>query len=115
MGGATAECTAVVCCCPFAFMDMLVLALYKAPKGMCRKAIEKKKRNRKKKMLLRQERASDGVVLEDGGIGNLTLDGELVPAKDLAVMEAVDMDLEMYGKLYGTGFWRSDSQRSSGL
>uniref|UniRef100_A0A7N0USZ5 Uncharacterized protein n=1 Tax=Kalanchoe fedtschenkoi TaxID=63787 RepID=A0A7N0USZ5_KALFE len=115
MGGATAECTAVVCCCPFAVMDALVLALYKAPRGMCRKAIEKKRRRTRNRRLLKLRESGEGpggkkdesVVVVVGGkpATEEATDGEA------AAMEAVD--LEMYDKFYGTGFWRSCSQRSS--
>ncbi|KAL9661547.1 hypothetical protein QQ045_026371 [Rhodiola kirilowii] len=111
MGGATAECTAVVCCCPFAVMDMLVLALYKAPKGMCKKAIDKNRRKRKNARLLKQQHASD-VVLHDGG----KKEEDVVVMVEKQADEAMEaVDLEMYDNFYGTGFWRSSSQRSSSL
>ncbi|KAJ8570594.1 hypothetical protein K7X08_037566 [Anisodus acutangulus] len=46
-GGTTAECTAVACCCPCGIVNLLVLAVYKVPAGLCRKALRKNRRNRK--------------------------------------------------------------------
>ncbi|KAF2322408.1 hypothetical protein GH714_014752 [Hevea brasiliensis] len=40
-GGTAAECTAVCCCCPCTVMNILVLAIYKMPACICRRARER--------------------------------------------------------------------------
>ncbi|EOA29516.1 hypothetical protein CARUB_v10014493mg [Capsella rubella] len=48
-GGTTASCAAVWCCCPCGLVNLLVLAIYKVPKGICRRAI----RSRRRKQLVK--------------------------------------------------------------
>ncbi|VVA97263.1 unnamed protein product [Arabis nemorensis] len=48
-GGTTASCAAVWCCCPCGLVNLLVLAIYKVPKGICRRAL----RNRRRKHLVK--------------------------------------------------------------
>lgn len=126
-GGTAAECAAVCCCCPCALMNVLVLALYKVPTGLCRKAwAKRKKRQRLAKMrkgLLQQKRPSGPL-----GPTREELEAELKRVKDGALEEekingggcdgaaaasgTVDfLDEEMWDRFYGTGFWRSPSQR----
>ncbi|GAB2272601.1 hypothetical protein Dimus_007423 [Dionaea muscipula] len=45
-GGTAAECAAVCCCCPCGIVDLLVLAVYKVPAGLCRKALRSRRRRR---------------------------------------------------------------------
>ncbi|KAA8550121.1 hypothetical protein F0562_001805 [Nyssa sinensis] len=56
-GGTAAECAAICCCCPCGLMNLLLLAVYKVPKGLCKKALKKRKRQKvmKKKKLLQQQ------------------------------------------------------------
>ncbi|KAL1204702.1 hypothetical protein V5N11_017318 [Cardamine amara subsp. amara] len=48
-GGTTASCAAVWCCCPCGLVNLLVLAVYKVPRGICRRAL----RNRHRKRLVK--------------------------------------------------------------
>ncbi|GFQ07771.1 hypothetical protein PHJA_002921100, partial [Phtheirospermum japonicum] len=49
-GGTAAECAAVCCCCPCGLVDLLVLAVYKLPAGLCPEGAEKKRPRRLVKM-----------------------------------------------------------------
>ncbi|KAH7512280.1 hypothetical protein FEM48_Zijuj12G0073900 [Ziziphus jujuba var. spinosa] len=42
-GGTTASCAALCCCCPCGLVNLLVLAIYKLPAGLCRRALKKKR------------------------------------------------------------------------
>lgn len=43
-GGTTASCAAVWCCCPCGIVNLVVLAVYKVPRGICRRAIRSHRR-----------------------------------------------------------------------
>ncbi|KAK4377804.1 hypothetical protein RND71_004100 [Anisodus tanguticus] len=113
-GGTTAECTAVACCCPCGIVNLLVLAVYKVPAGLCRKALRKNRRNRLMKKGL----------LPAGAKGHCSCDEmELIHtypiSSPIAVVDggetdkdALELEKEMWDKFYGAGFWRSPSQRS---
>ena len=125
-GGTAAECAAVCCCFPCALMNFLVLAVYKVPTGLCRKAwAKRKKRQRLAKMkgLLQQKRSSG-----PGGPTREELEVKWKRVKEAALEEekingggvsadggsgTVDFleEEEMWERFYGTGFWRSPSQR----
>ncbi|MCD7472396.1 hypothetical protein HAX54_013628 [Datura stramonium] len=115
-GGTTAECAAVACCCPCGIANLLVLAVYKVPAGLCRKALRKNRRNRLMKQGLLPPSAKGHCSCDDlelhayqisspiavvGAAGNLESD-----------KDALELEKEMLDKFYGTGFWRSPSQRS---
>lgn len=122
VGGAAAEFTAVCCCCPFTLMDMLILAVYRVPTGLCRRAWRKRMRQRRKRR--------KGLLAGDLSVGKcqegsnwpagLDVEAEMkLVAENLnadagdcdGANEAVDLDKEMWDRFYGTGFWRSPSQR----
>ncbi|KAI3705411.1 hypothetical protein L1987_75648 [Smallanthus sonchifolius] len=118
-GGTTAECAAVICCFPCAVVNILVLAVYKVPAGLCRKALRKKRRRRLlKKGLLTQNAGDVGDV--NRSACRISIDrsefsihpAERFTVKSLAADEEfVELENEMWEKFYGTGFWRSLSQR----
>lgn len=111
-GLTTAECAAVCCCCPCAVMHLLILAVYKVPTGLCKKALKKNKRKRllkkKKKNLEENKSVPNGIHHHDD---ELSSDGSDDDQKGVGVMDAVDLDSEMWDRFYGAGFWRSFSQR----
>ncbi|KAG2318000.1 hypothetical protein Bca52824_021122 [Brassica carinata] len=43
-GGTTASCAAVWCCCPCGIVNLLVLAVYRVPRGICRRALRSHRR-----------------------------------------------------------------------
>ncbi|KAM3288397.1 hypothetical protein P3S67_021827 [Capsicum chacoense] len=113
-GGTTAECAAVACCCPCGIANLLVLAVYKVPAGLCKKAIRKNRQNRlmKKGLLPKNGHCScDEMELRAYQISNPIAvvgdDENLASDKD-----AAELEKEMWDKFYGAGFWRSPSQRS---
>lgn len=115
-GGTAAECAAVCCCCPLTVMNLLVLAVYKVPAELCKKAIRKRKRQRlqkkKNKMLLQQQMADSGnekLTLEEHLSAEMMKDGGAV-AED-GGSEYAALEKEMWAQFHGTGFWRSPSQR----
>ncbi|CAN4109430.1 unnamed protein product [Withania somnifera] len=119
-GGTTAECAAVACCCPCGIANLLVLAVYKVPAGLCRKALRKNRRDRlMKKGLL--------PATMTAGSGNCSCDEMELHAYQISSpitvveasaesldsdKEAMELEKEMWDKFYGAGFWRSPSQRS---
>lgn len=115
-GGGAAECAAVCCCCPCAVLNFLVLAVYKVPAGLLRKAVRRRPRrlvkngaNGKKNdvVLLQPQRSSSAT-------GTTMLEEHL--AKDSAtekLPEAVALENDMWARFGGTGFWRSESQRAN--
>ncbi|XP_022748142.1 uncharacterized protein LOC111297787 [Durio zibethinus] len=112
-GGTTAECAAICCCCPCGIANLLVLAIFKVPAGLCRRALHhKRRRNLQKKGLLQRGHCEchdtdlhihPVVCLED-----FFLDKETSEEDEKAVLE---LEKEMWQRFYGTGFWRSPSQR----
>ncbi|WRX25316.1 hypothetical protein QQP08_017803 [Theobroma cacao] len=116
-GETTAECAAICCCCPCGIANLLVLAIYKVPAGLCRRALRQKRRRKLLKKGLLQPRTLQGhcgcddselqvhpvVCLED-----FFPDVEVSEEAEKAVVE---LEKEMWQRFYGTGFWRSPSQR----
>ncbi|KAG9135708.1 hypothetical protein Leryth_002436 [Lithospermum erythrorhizon] len=103
VGTTSAECAAVCCCCPCAVVNLLILAVYKLPAGIYKKAIRKKRRRR--------------MILNVNGLppSERRWDcGELVAMVDAhhSDKDILALEEEMWGKFYGSGFFRSPSQRS---
>ncbi|XVF69300.1 hypothetical protein PTKIN_Ptkin11bG0070000 [Pterospermum kingtungense] len=113
-GGTAAECAAVCCCCPCSVMELLVLALYKVPTGLFKKAWRRRKRKRlmKKKPGLLSGTAEGGPTREEveAELDRMVGKGE---DEDNGCTGTVDIDKEMWDRFYGTGFWRSPSQRDT--
>ncbi|KAK9078571.1 hypothetical protein SSX86_002628 [Deinandra increscens subsp. villosa] len=128
-GGTTAECAAVVCCFPCTVVNILVLAVYKVPAGLYRKVLKKKRRRRILK-------SGGGDVHRTGHrfsvdrtdfsirpverLDRFSVDRteflvhpvERLVVKSMAVDEEfMELENEMWETFYGTGFWRSLSQR----
>ncbi|EEF46529.1 conserved hypothetical protein [Ricinus communis] len=119
-GGTAAECAAVCCCCPCALMNLLVLAIFKMPACLCKKAKKRRSLRKKRKQALLAPSGSNDLCIEKlerevraavekqkgngGDDGDDDHDGE---------NEAVDLEKEMWDRFYATGFWRSPSQRST--
>ncbi|KAG8374015.1 hypothetical protein BUALT_Bualt11G0086900 [Buddleja alternifolia] len=110
-GGTTAECAAVCCCCPCGLVNLLVLAVYKLPAGLCRKALRKKRRRRMMKMGLLPPRKC-GCDDQELQIHPMTDPAAVVNALESENKEVIELEKEMWDKFYGGGFWRSSSQRN---
>ncbi|GMI63318.1 hypothetical protein HRI_000001100 [Hibiscus trionum] len=110
-GGTTADVAAVCCCCPCGLANLVVLAIYKVPAGLYRKA-QRQKRQRKlqKKGMLQQKNNDAHFRVNDPD--SLCLDDNYpdVGSSEETEKAAVELENEMWQKFYGTGFWRSPSQ-----
>ncbi|CAH9127730.1 unnamed protein product [Cuscuta epithymum] len=113
-GETAADCAAVSCCCPCILVNLVVLAVYKVPTGLCRKAL--RIRRRRSRLLStdrwpqRQFSFNDGSELQ---IYHLSASTPAAAASSLESDKAViELEKEMWEKFYGAGFWRSFSQRS---
>lgn len=122
-GGTAAECAAVCCCCPCGLANLLYLTIYKVPAGLCRRALRKKRRKQLiKKGLLPPiaERCRCGCDDTELQIhpatgfhdcGDLLKSDEESSSDDEEEEEMLKLEKEMWETFYGTGFWRSPSQR----
>ncbi|KAA0043783.1 uncharacterized protein E5676_scaffold352G004890 [Cucumis melo var. makuwa] len=119
-GGTTAECAAVCCCCPCVVINFLVLAIYKVPAGLCRRALRTKRRQRlKKKGVIPARRGrysyggydeTDIQILSAGkSLYSSEPRGQQAEETERKVME---LEKEMWEIFYSTGFWRSPSRRN---
>ncbi|XP_022754219.1 uncharacterized protein LOC111302697 [Durio zibethinus] len=117
VGGTVAECTAVFCCCPFSVMELLVLGLYKVPAGLCKKVWKRRKRQR----LMKKNPGFLGPAKVGPPRAELEAEPDQVVGKgarcgddqDDGCAGAVHLEKEMWDRFYGTGFWRSPSQRET--
>ncbi|KAL9333041.1 hypothetical protein Peur_073180 [Populus x canadensis] len=114
-GGTAAVC----CCCPCTVINLLVLAVYKVPACLCKKA-KTRHRLRKKKQ---KERSL--LSTSSGGSREEELQSEKKATEVVEKgkccdhhdhnhdeeTEAVDLEKQMWDQFYNTGFWRSPSQR----
>ncbi|RDX84687.1 hypothetical protein CR513_34223, partial [Mucuna pruriens] len=117
--------TAAVCCCfSFGLANMLYLAMYKVPLSLCQLALRKKRRRQlqglKDGLVAPRRTCScgccDDIIGGGGRVYPLCCDDE-----DAAVLrsrssvekdkEVVALEKEMWDRFYGSGFWRSPSQR----
>ncbi|XP_043700116.1 uncharacterized protein LOC122650803 [Telopea speciosissima] len=120
-GGTTAECAAVCCCFPCGLLNLLVLAMYKLPAGLCRKALRKMKKKEKQRLkngLLMQRRncCTGGCDQTESQVHPVSvdlwpLDKSDKDKDDLTAKKVLELEKEMWDRFYGTGFWRSSSQR----
>ncbi|KAG4183802.1 hypothetical protein ERO13_A09G132300v2 [Gossypium hirsutum] len=116
-GGTTAECAVICCCCPCTIANLLVLAFYKVPAGLCRRALRLKRRRKlREKGLLQPKNHRPHCGIEDNSelqihtvvVEDFFPDVEATEEAEKAVME---LEKEMWQRFYGTGFWKSPSQR----
>ncbi|OMO69175.1 hypothetical protein CCACVL1_19633 [Corchorus capsularis] len=112
-GETTAECAAICCCCPCGLANLLVLAIYKVPAGLCRRALRQKRRRKLLKKGLLQPHSHcefddefqvHPVVCLEDFFTDVAVSEDAEKAK-------VELENEMWNRFYGTGFWRSPSQR----
>ncbi|MED6147979.1 hypothetical protein PIB30_048899 [Stylosanthes scabra] len=126
VGGTAAECMAVCCCCPCGLaFNVLLLALYKLPFGLCRRMIRGIRQ--RKKGLLPHPAARRRLQCKCGccDVGGLRMiepmcandENDMKAVQYSSFLEAdketVDLENEMWDKFYGAGFWRSSSRRDS--
>ncbi|KAL3839384.1 hypothetical protein ACJIZ3_023975 [Penstemon smallii] len=119
-GGTTAECAAVCCCCPCGLVNLLVLAVYKVPAGLCRKALRRNRRRRltKKGLLPPRKCGCDDMELQIHPMGgHVAMISSLEMSTDNIYSnnnneEVIELEKEMWDKFYSAGFWRSSSQKN---
>ncbi|KAK8968895.1 hypothetical protein KSP40_PGU003295 [Platanthera guangdongensis] len=109
-GGTTAECLAVVCCCPCGLVNLIVLAVVKIPVAIYRRAVRKRKKCR---------RAEGAAVNNIAVAQDIDIAGAYPAAAETGLpltvkspaAEVSEMEKVMWSQIFGTGFWRSPSQR----
>ncbi|KAH9699347.1 hypothetical protein WN944_027394 [Citrus x changshan-huyou] len=116
VGGTTAECAAVCCCCPCTVMNLLVLAVYKVPAGLCKKAWRKQ---RKRHRIARRKQV--GGLLMGPTTGGPNAEEKVAQTEELLVAaadqqegedeKAAELEKAMWDRFHGAGFWRSPSQK----
>ncbi|CAH8312742.1 unnamed protein product [Eruca vesicaria subsp. sativa] len=123
-GGATASCAALCCCAPCSLVSLVVFAVYKVPRRICRHIIRRVRRRRRR-------RISKKEVLDNGDcdkklskVGSSQFAIHPLESKDdedldkLAFYlseededdEVVALEKEMWRRFNSGGFWRSVSQ-----
>ncbi|KAF3589634.1 hypothetical protein F2Q69_00031899 [Brassica cretica] len=113
-GGTTASCAAVCCCCPCGLVNLLVLAVYKVPRGICRRALRIRRRKHLVKNRILPPLPTNGRVFQNSEFAIHPVDSNDVSDEDDEDDEAVlALEKEMWNRFYGAGFWRSPSQRES--
>ncbi|KAJ0020128.1 hypothetical protein Pint_31694 [Pistacia integerrima] len=110
-GETAAECAAVWCCCPCAVMNLVVLAVYKVPAGLCRKAWSMQRRRQR---IARRKQV--GGLLIGPNVGSLLDHGtqmeELLETTNTEEnVSILELEKEMWDQFHGAGFWRSPSQK----
>lgn len=98
-GGTTAECAVVCCCIPLSLVNLFVMAVYGVPSGLLKKVLRKKRRRK---------------VVDNGDYSSHDRsDGSemLISSPEMETVDLSEFEEEMWRKFYGTGFWRSVSQR----
>ncbi|XP_061372155.1 uncharacterized protein LOC133314661 [Gastrolobium bilobum] len=115
VGSTTAECVAVCCCCPCAVLNLLVLAIYKIPAGLCRKMLKRRRRRRViKEGLLQPKRGRCSCGCSDDPRTHPTCVKDASDIKRVELdKDALALEKEMWDRFYSTGFWRSSSRRES--
>ncbi|KAF2568021.1 hypothetical protein F2Q68_00027539, partial [Brassica cretica] len=119
-GGAAAECAAVCCCCPCAVVNLVVLAVYKVPAAVCKKAWKRSKRRRfmmKRHGLLASSGAKGRESTVHARLKEEDLTAEIVVIEkneaNCELNDVIMLEDEMLEHFYGAGFWRSPSQRDT--
>ncbi|KAE8689964.1 Detected protein of unknown function [Hibiscus syriacus] len=112
-GGMTAECAAICCCCPCTIANILVLAFYKVPVGLCLRALRLKRRRKLQKKGLLQPNNREHCGLAGNSELQICMEDVFPEVKACEETEkaVVELEKEMWQRFYGTGFWRSPSQR----
>lgn len=133
VGGKTAECAAIFCCCPCGLANLFILAAVRLPAGLCRQAVRKRimtRRAKKRAELIGPGSGSDGGSgggsskagspadeddfgeFSDKRGGVMMVYGDRWPVRSPAA-EVMELEKEMLAKFYSSGFWRSMSQKDA--
>ncbi|TKY66997.1 hypothetical protein E2542_SST09888 [Spatholobus suberectus] len=106
-GGAAADCAAVCCCCPCAVLNLVVLAVYRVPAGLVKKAAHKRRRRRlpKNDVVLLQRQRSSSVDASDIAVGPTRLEEFLKkePEEEKEKIEDEGLEKEMWARFAEPG------------
>lgn len=129
LGEAVGGTAAVCCCAPCAVANIVYLAIYKVPATLCIRALRKRKQRHR----IRIQASGEGMLPvkrrctcgccddivgarvhptcsdDDEKYGGVKSESFGVQEEDKDVAE---LEKEMWDTFYGTGFWRSSSQRN---
>ncbi|KAJ0027761.1 hypothetical protein Pint_36218 [Pistacia integerrima] len=108
-GGTAGKCAAVCCCCPCGLVNLLVLAIYKVPAGLCKKRL---KRSRKNGLLKKDFCRLVKKTNVNAAVHPVQNFSEVIKSEE-AEKELMKLEKEMWERFYSTGFWRSTSQREA--
>ncbi|KAF8096475.1 hypothetical protein N665_0307s0006 [Sinapis alba] len=120
-GGTTAGCAALCCCAPCSVVSLVVFAVYKVPRGICRRAVGRMRRRRriaKKDVLEHCEKklckvgSSQFAVhplesRDDGELDKLVMDLSEEEDEEEEDDEVIALEKEMWNRFNSGGFWRS--------
>ncbi|XP_020588875.1 uncharacterized protein LOC110030489 [Phalaenopsis equestris] len=103
-GGTTAGCAVVVCCCPCALVNLLVLTVVKLPAFLFRRAVRKRSR-----AVIKQKMESNvsGLDISASSAGEANIQWQT----KAPVAEVLEFENEMLHHFFGNGFWCSPSHR----
>lgn len=98
----------------------MVLATYKVPAGLVKKAVRKRKQRRVQNNNNKKSVDNDALLMmqqgrtttESANVGP-TLEEQLAKEEAAEKSEAVELEKEMWARFNGTGFWRSSSQNQT--
>ena len=122
VGSTAAECTAICCCCPCSVVNLVYMAVYKVPSGLCRRVMRKKKRQQliKKGLLPPQRRQctcgcdETEIQIHPAAMNGLNdMDKKEEEEEDESKSEVMKLEKEMWERFCSTGFWRSPSHMES--
>ncbi|KAG2310113.1 hypothetical protein Bca52824_021670 [Brassica carinata] len=124
-GGTAADFAALCCCGPCSVVSLVVLAVYRIPRGLCRRAIRRMRRRRlakkengdsklskvgSSKFAVHPVESKDDEEDLDKLAIELKEEGEEKEEGEGEDEEAVALEKEMWNRFYNSGFWRSLSQ-----
>lgn len=112
VGGTAAECAAICCCCPCGIVNLLVLAVYKVPAGLCRKVLRRKRTQKVKRQGFLQPRKCGCHDYDLVQVHPLSEFLSTVNAVETDDKDVIELEKEMWNKFYSAGFWRSPSQKN---
>ncbi|KAJ4911692.1 Uncharacterized protein Rs2_06313 [Raphanus sativus] len=107
-GGTTADFAALCCCGPCSVVSLVVLAVYKIPRGLCRRMRRRGNGDSKLSKVGSSKFAVHPSKEEDEDLDKLAM--ELKEEGEEDDEEAVALEKEMWNRFYSGGFWRSLSQ-----
>ncbi|KAF8097202.1 hypothetical protein N665_0293s0050 [Sinapis alba] len=121
-GRTTADCAALCCCGPCSVVSLVVLAVYKIPRGLCRRVNRRVRRRRVAKKVVRDGEKKLSKVgsskfavhpvesIDDEDLDKLAMELKEEGEGEDEDEEVVALEKEMWNRFYGGGFWRSLSQ-----